>query len=46
MGQAKVRKAQSQPTLFHHTSTLRTNQLWMSGVIQVEGKSGPVIHRD
>ncbi|MGN6307297.1 MAG: hypothetical protein ACTHNH_20970 [Mesorhizobium sp.] len=32
------------PTVYHHTSTLRTNLIWMSGVIQVEGKSEGVFH--
>ena len=27
------------PTVYHHTSTVRTNLIWMSGVIEVEGKS-------
>jgi hypothetical protein len=44
MGQAKVRRAMRQGIVYHHTSTLRTNLLWMSGVIEVEGKSPSVIH--
>jgi hypothetical protein len=32
------------PTVYHHTSTLRTNLIWMSGVIEVEGKSKGVLH--
>ena len=31
-------------TVYHHTSTLRSNLLWMSGVIEVEGKASPVFH--
>ena len=44
MGQAKLRRANAIPTVYHHTSTLRTNLIWMAGVIEIEGKSGPVIH--
>jgi hypothetical protein len=46
MGQAKIRRANAVPTVYHHTSTLRTNLIWMSGYIQVEGKSERVIHPD
>ncbi len=31
-------------TVYHHTSTLRTNLIWMSGVIDVEGQCGDVVH--
>lgn len=31
-------------TVYHHTSILRTNLIWMSGVIEVEGRSPGVIH--
>jgi hypothetical protein len=47
MGEAKRRKmreAQLGPVVYHHTSTLRTNLLWMSGVIEVEGRSRPALH--
>lgn len=44
MGQAKLKRLNAEPTVFHHTSTLRTNQLWMSGEIRVEGKMPPVRH--
>lgn len=44
MGEAKRRREQSAPTVYHHTSILRTNLIWMSGVIQVEGKSEGVFH--
>jgi hypothetical protein len=44
MGQAKLRRANAVPVVYHHTSTLRTNLIWMAGVIEIEGKSGPVIH--
>jgi hypothetical protein len=30
--------------IYHHTSTLRTNLIWMTGVIEVEGKSEGAIH--
>jgi hypothetical protein len=43
-GAAKRRRQHQVPTIYHHTSTLRTNLIWMSGVIEVEGKSGAVIH--
>jgi hypothetical protein len=47
MGEAKRRKlasARGAGVVYHHTSTLRTNLLWMSGVIELEGRSPPVIH--
>ncbi|SFJ85561.1 hypothetical protein [Bradyrhizobium sp. Gha] len=47
MGEAKRRKlmdVQGGLVVYHHTSTLRTNLLWMSGVIEVEGKGLPPIH--
>ena len=44
MGEAKQRRQSAVPTVYHHTSTLRTNLLWMSGVIEVEGKGGPALH--
>lgn len=44
MGQARKRREAAQPTVYHHTSTLRTNLLWMSGVVEVEGKSEGVLH--
>ncbi|MGM4992728.1 hypothetical protein [Tardiphaga sp. 841_E9_N1_2] len=30
--------------VYHHTSTLRTNLIWMSGVIELEGKEQPAQH--
>jgi hypothetical protein len=48
MGEAKRRLAaqsrRSTAVVYHHTSTLRTHLIWMSGVIEVEGKSPAVIH--
>jgi hypothetical protein len=47
MGEAKRRRmAGPRPVsvVYHHTSVLRTNLIWMSGVIQVEGACGPVLH--
>lgn len=47
MGEAKRRKLaakNSGPMVFHHTSTLRTNLIWMSGYIEVEGNIPPVLH--
>jgi hypothetical protein len=47
MGQAKQRQRQNAtlgPIVYHHTSTLRTNLLWMSGVIEVEGKGREPLH--
>lgn len=48
MGEAKRRKmkeAELGPVVYHHTSTLRTNLLWMSGVIELEGQSRrPAFH--
>ncbi|RJT32782.1 hypothetical protein D3227_25625 [Mesorhizobium waimense] len=44
MGEAKRRRERAVPTVYHHTSLLRTNLIWMSGVIEVEGKSKGAIH--
>src|ERR1700731_3325696 len=46
MGEAKRRRLAGSgiPSVYHHTSTLRTNLLWMSGVIELEGRSPPVFH--
>lgn len=44
MGEAKRRRELAVPTVYHHTSTLRTNLLWMSGVIEVEGQGRPALH--
>ncbi|MDO8360974.1 MAG: hypothetical protein Q7T08_13195 [Devosia sp.] len=48
MGEAKRRRAMGgealPTTVFHHTSTLRTNLIWMSGVIELEGRCPPVMH--
>ena len=44
MGQAKLRKALTPPTIYHHTSTLRTNLIWMSGVIELEGRGQTPVH--
>ncbi|MCL6741801.1 hypothetical protein LZ518_11750 [Sphingomonas sp. RB56-2] len=43
MGEAKRRQAGPQ-IIHHHTSTLRTNQLWMSGQVLPEGKMPPAFH--
>ena len=44
MGQAKLRRSQPVSVVYHHTSTLRTNLLWMSGVVEVEGRSKGAFH--
>jgi hypothetical protein len=47
MGQAKQRRLQNATldrVVYHHTSTLRTNLLWMSGVIEVEGNGREPLH--
>jgi hypothetical protein len=44
MGEAKRKRLAKSPVIYHHTSTLRTNLIWMSGVIELEGESPPVIH--
>lgn len=44
MGEAKWRREHAVPTVYHHTSSLRTNLIWMSGVIQVEGQSKDAVH--
>jgi hypothetical protein len=43
MGQAKTRR-NSSPIVYHHTSVLRTNLIWMSGTIDVEGRSKGAVH--
>jgi hypothetical protein len=44
MGEAKRRRQNGTRTVYHHTSILRTNLIWMSGVIEVEGNSKGVFH--
>jgi hypothetical protein len=44
MGEAKRKRLAERTVIYHHTSTLRTNLIWMSGVIELEGKSPPVTH--
>lgn len=44
MGEAKRRAAMPPTVVYHHTSTLRTNLIWMSGVIDVEGRSPGALH--
>lgn len=44
MGEAARRKAEEAGLVWHHTSILRTNKIWMTGVIEVEGKSIGVEH--
>jgi hypothetical protein len=44
MGEAKARRENAVPMIYHHTSTLRTNLIWMSGVIELEGRSEGAIH--
>lgn len=46
MGEAKRRKlAQAAGRMiYHHTSTLRTNLIWMSGQIELEGRGLPAFH--
>jgi hypothetical protein len=45
VGEAKRRKAvRAAGIVYHHTSTLRTNLIWMSGVIQIEGQGEAPVH--
>jgi hypothetical protein len=46
MGEAKRRRsiAAANPVIYHHTSTLRTNLIWMSGKIEIESDCGFVPH--
>lgn len=44
MGEAKRRQQQAPTIAYHHTSTLRTNLIWMSGVIELEGRSKGAFH--
>lgn len=44
MGEAARRRARDAQLVWHHTSILRTNRIWMSGVIELEGRSPGVEH--
>lgn len=44
MGEAKRRQTIRPPTVYHHTSTLRTNLIWMAGHIALEGQGKDAIH--
>lgn len=44
MGEAKRRAAAAPDVVYHHTSILRTNLIWMSGVIELEGRSRGAFH--
>lgn len=44
MGEAKLRRSKSGKIVYHHTSTLRTNLIWMSGYLLPEGEMQPAIH--
>lgn len=44
MGQAKQKAERPPEVVYHHTSTLRTNLIWMSGVIELEGRSKGAFH--
>lgn len=44
MGEARRRQAAPPTVVYHHTSTLRTNLLWMSGIIALEGSDSMVPH--
>jgi hypothetical protein len=44
MGEAKRKRLADRNVVYHHTSTLRTHMIWMSGVINLEGQSPDVIH--
>lgn len=44
MGEAKRRAQGTEGLVWHHTSILRTNQLWMSGYLLPEGEMKPVHH--
>jgi len=44
LGEAKRGAERERRMIWHHTSILRTNHLWMSGFILREGENPPVIH--
>jgi hypothetical protein len=44
MGQARSKRLAEPKVVYHHTSLLWTNQIWMSGVIDVEGKPRRALH--
>lgn len=44
VGEAKRRRDELAGLIWHHTSILRTNLIWMSGVIELEGRSKGAVH--
>lgn len=44
MGEAKRRRDERAGLVWHHTSILRTNLIWMSGIIDLEGRSKGALH--
>ncbi|WP_156029581.1 hypothetical protein [Ancylobacter sp. FA202] len=44
MGQAKIKAGRQSDVAYHHTSSLYTNLIWMSGYIDLEGTNREVIH--
>lgn len=44
MGEARQKAGRPATVVYHHTSTLRTNLIWMSGKIELEGRSKGVFH--
>ena len=44
VGEAKRRRLNAEPMVYHHTSTVFTNLLWMDGEIRIEGNKKDAIH--
>lgn len=44
MGEAKRKRLARANLVYHHTSILRTNLIWMDGYLRVEGDTQPVLH--
>lgn len=44
MGGAKKVKLSAEPIVYHHTSTLSTNLIWMSGIVEIEGRQQAPLH--
>jgi hypothetical protein len=44
VGEARSKRRDEPAVVYHHTSIVWTNQIWMSGVIDVEGKPRRALH--
>lgn len=44
LGEARRRALAQASIIYHHTSSLRANLIWVSGVIELEGQSKGALH--